>query len=90
MNWTQRLLQRNKMEAQLDKEVRFHIEQHTDELIARGHAPAEADAWLSSPSAAPNKSKKTAATRAVHAGWKISRKTCSTRFAPSCSAPDFP
>ena len=42
MNWWQRLLQRNKMERQLDKELRFHLEQHTFDLIARGLDPAEA------------------------------------------------
>jgi predicted permease len=30
------------MEAQLDKELSFHIEQHTEQLVARGHAPDEA------------------------------------------------
>jgi predicted permease len=30
------------MEEQLEKELRFHIEQHTNELIAEGHAPDEA------------------------------------------------
>src|SRR5262249_45292721 len=26
----------------LDKEMRFHVEQHTDDLVARGYSPAEA------------------------------------------------
>jgi predicted permease len=30
------------MEAQLDKELRFHLDQHAADLIARGHDPAEA------------------------------------------------
>jgi predicted permease len=30
------------MEEQLDKEMRFHLDQHTNELIAQGHDPAEA------------------------------------------------
>jgi len=42
MNWWHRLLRRNKMEEQLDKEMRFHLEQHTSELIAAGVNPAEA------------------------------------------------
>jgi predicted permease len=42
MNWWQRLLQRNKMEEQLEKEMRFHLEQHSNELIAGGLSPAEA------------------------------------------------
>src|SRR5712691_9415999 len=42
MSWWQRLLRRRKMEDQLDKELRFHIEQHTSELIAPGRDPQEA------------------------------------------------
>jgi len=42
MNWWQRLTRRTKMEDQLEKELRFHLEQHTSELIAQGHSPAEA------------------------------------------------
>ncbi len=42
MNWLNRLLRRNRMEEQLDKELRFHIEQHAADLIARGCPPAEA------------------------------------------------
>ena len=42
MNWWQRLLRRRKMEEQLEKELRFHLEQHTNELIAQSNAPEEA------------------------------------------------
>jgi predicted permease len=42
MNWWQRLLRRNKMEEQLEKEMRFHLEQHVSELIANGVTPSEA------------------------------------------------
>jgi predicted permease len=42
MNWWQRLLRRKKMEEQLDKEMRFHPEQHANDLIASGVSPAEA------------------------------------------------
>jgi predicted permease len=38
----QRLFQRTQMEEQLEKELRFHIDQHTADLIARGHPPDEA------------------------------------------------
>jgi len=30
------------MESQLEKELRFHLDQHTADPIARGHAPEEA------------------------------------------------
>ena len=39
MNWFQRLWQGKKMEEQLEKELRFHLDQHVNELIARGDAP---------------------------------------------------
>jgi predicted permease len=42
MTWWQRLTRRNQMEEQLEKEMRFHLEQHVADLIARGHSPAEA------------------------------------------------
>ncbi|HKW74455.1 MAG TPA: ABC transporter permease [Terriglobales bacterium] len=42
MNWLWRLLNRSQMDARLEKEMRFHIEQHTHDLIERGYTPAEA------------------------------------------------
>ena len=42
MNWWNRLTHRNKLENQLDKELSFHIEELTADLIARGHTSAEA------------------------------------------------
>jgi predicted permease len=42
MNWWKRLTRRTQMEAQLEKELSFHLEQHNSQLIARGIAPDEA------------------------------------------------
>jgi predicted permease len=42
MNWWQRLLRREKMEEQLEKEMRFHLDAHAAELTARGFDPGEA------------------------------------------------
>src|SRR6266852_169977 len=42
MTWWQRLWRRREMEEQLDKELRFHIEQYATDLIERGHDPEEA------------------------------------------------
>ncbi len=42
MTWWHRLWRRGQMEELLDKELRFHLEQHTADLIARGHDPGEA------------------------------------------------
>src|SRR3954468_14478352 len=42
MTWWHRLLNRRKQEEELEKELRFHLEQHTSDLMARGHSPEEA------------------------------------------------
>jgi putative ABC transport system permease protein len=42
MTWWNRLWRRRQMEEQLEKEVRFHLEQHAADLISRGYHPAEA------------------------------------------------
>jgi predicted permease len=42
MMWWQRLWRRTQMEQQLDKELRFHLDQHAADLIARGNDPSEA------------------------------------------------
>jgi putative ABC transport system permease protein len=42
MTWWQRLWRRKRLEEELDKELRVHLDQHTDDLIAQGYAPEEA------------------------------------------------
>jgi predicted permease len=42
MTWWRRLFHRNKYEEELDKELRFHLDQHTSDLIAKGLSPEEA------------------------------------------------
>ena len=42
MNWWHRLFRRSKYEVELEKELSFHLEQHTNDLIAQGHSPEEA------------------------------------------------
>jgi predicted permease len=42
MTWWQRLWRRNQLEEQLNKEMQFHLDQHTNELIAQGSDPEEA------------------------------------------------
>jgi predicted permease len=42
MTWSHRLLRRRQLEEQLEKELNFHLDQHTANLIARGHPPDEA------------------------------------------------
>ncbi len=42
MNWWQRLWRRNKLEEQLENELRFHLDHHTHDLIARGNHPGQA------------------------------------------------
>lgn len=42
MTWWHRLWGRKKMEEDLNKELRFHLDQHAADLIARGVDPQEA------------------------------------------------
>jgi predicted permease len=42
MSWWRRLWLRKKMEEELEKELRFHLDQHTADLIAQGLEPEEA------------------------------------------------
>src|SRR5581483_6504638 len=42
MNWWNRLLRGRRMDEQLDKELRFHLDQQIADLIGRGVAPDEA------------------------------------------------
>jgi predicted permease len=42
MNWWHRLLRKAQMDEQLEKELRFHLEQHTADQMARGLNPEEA------------------------------------------------
>lgn len=42
MSWWKRLWRRRQMEAQLEEELRFHLEQHTSRLVEGGWAPDEA------------------------------------------------
>src|SRR5579863_7066244 len=42
MNWWHRLWRRKRLEEQLDKELSYHLEQHTSDLVARGLDSAEA------------------------------------------------
>jgi predicted permease len=42
MSWLSRLFRRQSMEEQLERELRFHLEEHAADLMARGDAPAEA------------------------------------------------
>jgi putative ABC transport system permease protein len=42
MNWWTRLRRQSDLEAQLDREMRFHIEEHAADLMARGVPEAEA------------------------------------------------
>ncbi len=42
MTWWHRLSRRRKLEEQLDREMRFHLDQHAADLIAGGQDPAEA------------------------------------------------
>jgi hypothetical protein len=38
MTWWHRLLRRRSGEEELEKELRFHLDMHTSDLIAQGHS----------------------------------------------------
>ncbi|HVF43865.1 MAG TPA: permease prefix domain 1-containing protein, partial [Pyrinomonadaceae bacterium] len=42
MSWWHRLFNRRKQDEELEKELRFHLEQHTSDLVAEGYSPEEA------------------------------------------------
>lgn len=42
MNWFYRLTNRQKLEAQLEKELQFHLDQYANDLVARGYDRAAA------------------------------------------------
>lgn len=42
MTWLRRLYSRGRMEEQLEKELRFHLDQHVADLLAQGQTPEEA------------------------------------------------
>src|SRR5882724_7750567 len=42
MTWWHRLWRRKQMDEQLDKELRFHLDQYATDLIARGRSPQQA------------------------------------------------
>jgi len=41
VNWWSRVWRGAKLEAQLDRELRFHLEQHAADLMARGPRPVK-------------------------------------------------
>jgi len=42
MNWWNRFWRRQQIDEQLEKELAFHLEEHTSELVAQGYEPDEA------------------------------------------------
>ena len=42
MNWWNRFRCRKQMDDQLERELAFHLEEHTSELVAQGYEPHEA------------------------------------------------
>jgi predicted permease len=77
MNWWHRFLRREKMEAQLEKEMRFHLDQHTAELTARGIDPGEARRRarmaLGGPEQVKEECRNARGTRWVEDFWQDSR-----------------
>jgi predicted permease len=67
MKWLDRLFRKRKFEAQIDSELRFHIEQKTAELVAQGVEPTEARRRAMA---------KLGGIEAVKQEWRESRSFC--------------
>src|SRR5258708_24161609 len=74
MTWWHRLWRRKKLEEQLDKELRFHLDQYAADLIAHGHDPEEAQrqAWraLGGPENVKEKCRDARGTRWLEDLWQ--------------------
>src|ERR1044072_3054442 len=42
MKWWHRLFRRRKLDEELERELSFHLDQHTSDLMAQGYSPEEA------------------------------------------------
>src|SRR5579872_7001836 len=72
--WIQRLFGRNKLEEQLEKEMRFHLEQHANDLLARGYpadtAQREARLMLGGPEQVKEECRDARGTRWLEDLWQ--------------------
>ena len=71
MNWWRRLLLGSKAEEQLEKELRFHLDQYTADLIERDSTPRRRGETPRSFLAARNKARNSASMREALAGSRI-------------------
>ena len=75
------LFRRDRVEQDLSEELQFHLEQKTQEFVGGALAQTRRAAKHGANLAASNNPRKTAATRAASATYKIWRKTCASVFA---------
>src|SRR5690348_5722613 len=90
MSWLSRIaaiVRSRKLERDLDEELQLHIELKTQENIAAGMPPEEADMPRSGLSEERSKRRKNAVTPTACAGWKTSSRTSATAFASSAATP---
>ena len=82
MSWWQRLFHRNKLETQLEKELRFHVEQHAADLVARGmdieEARRQARLALGGPQQVKEQCRDARGTRWVEDFWQDFRHALRT------------
>jgi len=75
MNWWSRFCRRKQMEDQLEKELRFHLDQHTSDLISRGYASEQARRQARLTLGGPEQVKEQCRDVRGHAGWRICCRT---------------
>src|SRR5215469_3286789 len=78
------LVKRQRVESELDREMRYHLERQVEENIAAGMNAREAREAASRMFGVLVKSRRRAGICAGHNIWRIFSKTCATRCA--CSA----
>lgn len=90
MTWLHRLFARTKMEEQLDKELRFHIEEYAEDLIARGRDPEEARTEARLELGGPEQVKEDVAMPVARAGHRSCGRICGTPCAPCARSRGLP
>ena len=84
MSWLRRLFARERMEAELDKELRFHFESQVADKVRSGIPESEARRLTRLEFGGMEQIKENAANAAEPCGWNLCCRTC-TMGCDSCA-----